>query len=118
MFVLQVEDTDETSNPLEARQAIFDGMHWLDLDCDEGPEKGGNFAPYYQSERREIYDAWIAKLVAADLVYEDGGAWRFRFDREPVTMHDLACGEVTIDYCDESNTPEILKKVTRPPVQN
>lgn len=109
-FVLRVEDTDEARNTEAARQAIFDGMNWLGLDWDEGPEKGGNFGPYYQSERREIYDAWFQKLVAAGRVYEDGGAWRFRFERKPVTMHDLVCGEVIIDYRDESNTPDMVVK--------
>ncbi len=110
VFVLRVEDTDEARNTDEARQAIFDGMNWLNLDWDEGPQKGGNYGPYFQSERKEIYDAWFQKLVAADRVYEDGGAWRFRFDRKPVTMHDLVCGEVTIDYRDESNTPDMVVK--------
>ncbi len=110
VFVLRVEDTDEARNTEEARLAIFDGMNWLGLDCDEGPENGGNSGPYYQSERKEIYDAWFAKLVAADRVYQDGGAWRFRFERKPVTMHDLVCGEVTIDYRDESNTPDMVVK--------
>ncbi len=110
VFVLRVEDTDEARNTEEARQAIFDGMHWLGLDWDEGPEKGGDFGPYRQSERKEIYDTWFAKLVAAGRVYEDGGAWRFRFERVPVTMHDLVCGEVTIDYRDESNTPDMVVK--------
>ncbi len=109
-FVLRVEDTDEARNTDEARQAIFDGMKWLGLDWDEGPEKGGNFGPYYQSERREIYDAWFEKLLLADRVYEDDGAWRFRFERKPITMHDLVCGEVTIDYRDESNTPDMVVK--------
>ncbi len=110
VFVLRVEDTDEARNTEEARQAIFDGMSWLGLDWDEGPEKGGNFGPYYQSERQGIYDAWFQKLVDAKRVYEDGGAWRFRFDRKPVTMNDLVCGEVTIDYRDESNTPDMVVK--------
>jgi glutamyl-tRNA synthetase len=110
VFVLRVEDTDEARNTEEARQAIFDGMNWLGLDWDEGPEKGGDFGPYYQSQRKEIYDAWFAKLVAAGRVYEDGGAWRFRFERKPVTMNDLVCGEVTIDYRDESNTPDMVVK--------
>ncbi|RYD40426.1 MAG: glutamate--tRNA ligase, partial [Verrucomicrobiaceae bacterium] len=57
-----------------------------------------------------IYDTWFQKLVAADRVYEDGGAWRFRFDRKPITMNDLVCGEVTIDYRDESNTPDMVVK--------
>ncbi len=109
-FVLRVEDTDEARNTEAARQAIFDGMNWLGFDWDEGPQKGGNYGPYYQSERNEIYDAWFAKLVAADRVYESEGAWRFRFDRKPITMHDLVCGEVTIDYRDESNTPDMVVK--------
>ncbi|MBJ7283744.1 MAG: glutamate--tRNA ligase [Akkermansiaceae bacterium] len=110
VFVLRIEDTDEARNTDEARQAIFEGMQWLGLDWDEGPEKGGNFGPYYQSQRREIYDTWFAKLVATGHVYEDAGAWRFRFERKPVTMHDLVCGEVTIDYRDESNTPDMVIK--------
>jgi glutamyl-tRNA synthetase len=110
VFVLRVEDTDEARNTEEARQAIFDGMNWLGLDWDEGPEKGGAFGPYYQSERKEIYDAWFQKLVDANRVYKDGGAWRFRFERKPITMDDLVCGEVTIDYRDESNTPDMVVK--------
>lgn len=109
-FILRVEDTDDARNTEEARQAIFDGMNWLGLDWDEGPQKGGEFGPYYQSERRAIYDAWFEKLVAADRVYPDDGAWRFRFDRKPVTMNDLVCGEVTIDYRDASNTPDMVVK--------
>jgi len=109
-FVLRVEDTDAARNTDEARQAIFDGMNWLGLDWDEGPEKAGNHGPYYQSERKPIYDAWFQKLIAAGRVYEDGGAWRFRFERKPVTMHDLVCGDVTIDYRDESNTPDMVVK--------
>jgi len=109
-FVLRVEDTDEARNTAEAKQAIFDGMQWLGLDWDEGPNRGGAFGPYFQSERTAIYDAWFQKLVAAGRVYEDDGAWRFRFERKPVTMQDLVCGEVTIDYRDESNTPDMVVK--------
>jgi glutamyl-tRNA synthetase len=109
-FILRVEDTDAARNTDEARQAIFDGMEWLGMDWDEGPGKGGNHGPYFQSERRDIYDSWFEKLVDAGRVYEDGGAWRFRFERKPVTMNDLVCGEVTIDYRDESNTPDMVVK--------
>jgi glutamyl-tRNA synthetase len=107
-FVLRVEDTDEARNTDEAKQAIFDGMNWLGLDWDEGPGVGGPYGPYFQSERNDIYDRYFQKLVDADRVYESEGAWRFRFERKPITMHDLVCGEVTIDYRDESNTPDMV----------
>jgi glutamyl-tRNA synthetase len=107
-FILRIEDTDAARNTEEARQAIFDGMSWLGLDWDEGPEIGGDHGPYYQSQRNDIYDAYFEKLLAADRLYKDGDAYRFRFDRKPITMHDLVCGEVTIDYRDESNTPDMV----------
>lgn len=109
-FILRIEDTDAARNTAAARDAIFDGLRWLGLDWDEGPEVNGPHGPYFQSQRTAIYDAWFEKLVAADRVYLDDGAWRFRFDRAPVTMHDLVCGEVTIDYRDESNTPDMVVK--------
>jgi glutamyl-tRNA synthetase len=107
-FVLRVEDTDAARNTQEARDAIFSGMTWLGLDWDEGEGKGGGFGPYNQSERQEHYDRWFEVLREKGRVYEDDGAWRFRFERKPVTMHDLVCGEVTIDYRDESNTPDMV----------
>ena len=107
-FVLRVEDTDEARNSDAARQAIFDGMDWLGLDWDEGPAVGGSCGPYFQSERLGIYNTWFEKLQTTGRVYEDSGAWRFRFERQPVTMQDLVCGEVTIDYRDESNTPDMV----------
>jgi glutamyl-tRNA synthetase len=109
-FILRIEDTDEARNTEAAKKAIFDGMDWLGLQWDEGPHIGGPYGPYCQSERREIYDRYFEKLLTADRVYESEGAWRFRFDRKPVTMHDLVCGEVTIDYRDESNTPDMFIK--------
>ncbi|HEX5791544.1 MAG TPA: glutamate--tRNA ligase family protein [Luteolibacter sp.] len=109
-FILRVEDTDQARNTEEARQAIFDGLKWLGIDWDEGPGVEGPHGPYYQSQRNALYDRYFEQLVAADRVYEDGGAWRFRFERKPVTMLDLVCGEVTIDYRDESNTPDMVVK--------
>lgn len=113
-FVLRVEDTDQARNTEEARQAIFDGMSWLGLDWDEGPQadgsSSGKHGPYYQSQRNDLYDKWFDKLRADDRVYLDDGAWRFRFDRKPVVMQDLICGEVTIDYTNEDNTPDMVVK--------
>ncbi|MGB1888491.1 MAG: glutamate--tRNA ligase, partial [Akkermansiaceae bacterium] len=106
-FVLRVEDTDGTRNTEAARSAIFEGMEWLGLDW-EGPGNEGDYGPYYQSQRSEIYLKWFEKLVEKNRVYEDEGAWRFRFERKLITMDDLVCGEVTIDYSDDSNTPDMV----------
>ena len=51
-FILRIEDTDEARNTEAAMSAIFDGLRWLGLDWDEGPEAGGNHGPYYQSQRK------------------------------------------------------------------
>lgn len=111
-FVLRVEDTDETRNTAESRQAIFDAMLWLGIDWDEGPRPDGSttgeFGPYYQSQRQDSYNKWFKKLVDNNRVYEEDGAWRFKFERKPITMQDIICGEVTIDYRDESNTPDMV----------
>lgn len=109
-FILRIEDTDAARNTEEARKAIFEGMNWLGLDWDEGPEIGGPCAPYQQSQRDDIYAEYFEKLLSAGRLYEDDGAWRFRFERKPITMHDLVCGEVTIDYRDASNTPDMVVK--------
>ncbi|MGJ8672080.1 glutamate--tRNA ligase [Rubritalea sp.] len=109
-FILRVEDTDKERNTDEARAAIFEGLSWLGMDWDEGPNKGGEHGPYNQSERMDIYNGYFEKLVAADRVYEDGGAYRFRFERKPIVMNDLVCGEVTVDYTDESINPDMVVK--------
>lgn len=106
-FVLRIEDTDAARNTEEARAAIFEGMEWLGLDW-EGPMHEGDSGPYYQSERTSIYEEYFQKLLDADRLYEDDGAWRFRFDRKPITMNDLVCGAVTIDYRNKDNTPDMV----------
>ncbi|HEX4450355.1 MAG TPA: glutamate--tRNA ligase [Kofleriaceae bacterium] len=54
-FVLRIEDTDQTRARGDSEQMIFDALHWLGLDWDEGPDVGGPHAPYRQSERSAIY---------------------------------------------------------------
>lgn len=101
-LVLRIEDTDEARNTEAARQAIFDGMKWLGLDWDEGPDIGGDYGPYYQSQRKEIYDAYFAKLEATGRVYtEENGAARFKFSREPIHVPDMVCGDVQFAATEE-----------------
>lgn len=112
-FVLRVEDTDEKRNTEEAFAAIYAGMEWMGIDWDEGFQKGGDYGPYNQSERTDLYQKWFDKLLADERVYEEeDGAWRFRFERKKVTVTDLVCGEITIDYTNEEINPDLT--VRRP----
>lgn len=102
VFVLRVEDTDAARNTPAAQAAIVDGLRWLGIDWDEGPEKGGPHAPYYQSQRGHIYDAYFQKLVDAGHTYtEENGAVRFRSPREVVVLPDKICGDIRIDRTEE-----------------
>lgn len=96
-FVLRVEDTDQKRNTPQARAAILDGLHWLGLTWDEGPEVGGAFGPYYQSERNAVYETHFEALKAKGVLYEDQGAWRFRSPRQPIVVDDLVCGRIAFD---------------------
>ncbi len=68
-FILRIEDTDKLRSTPEAVKAILDGMKWLGLDWDEGPEKGGEHGPYYQMQRLEIYKQYTEKLLAEGKAY-------------------------------------------------
>jgi glutamyl-tRNA synthetase len=68
-FVLRIEDTDRARYVAESEAQIFSTLRWLGLDWDEGPDKGGPFAPYRQSERSESYRAHVDKLLADEHAY-------------------------------------------------
>ncbi len=69
-FVFRIEDTDAARDSQESYDAILDALRWLGLDWDEGPEIGGPYEPYRQSQRSDLYRDVIAKLLAAGEVYE------------------------------------------------
>jgi glutamyl-tRNA synthetase len=69
-FVFRIEDTDAARDSEESYNAILDALGWLGLNWDEGPEVGGPYEPYRQSQRGAIYQDVIAKLLAAGEVYE------------------------------------------------
>lgn len=102
-FLLRVEDTDAERSTAASMEVILDGLRWLGLDWDEGPGIGGPHAPYAQSERRAVYDAYLAKLESAGLVYDDEGAIRFRVPDRVITVHDLVCGEVSVNLKEQGS---------------
>jgi len=69
-FVFRIEDTDAARDSQESYEALLDSLRWLGMDWDEGPEIGGPFAPYRQSERSDIYRDVIARLTEAGYLYE------------------------------------------------
>ncbi len=63
-FVLRIEDTDTARSTREAEAAVLEDLAWLGLDWDEGPDVGGDYGPYRQSERLEIYREHVEILLA------------------------------------------------------
>ena len=69
VFVLRVEDTDKKRATQEAYEAVLEDLRWLGLDWDEGPEVGGEFGPYRQSERMDRYEATARDLLEKKHAY-------------------------------------------------
>ena len=69
-FVLRIEDTDKERSTEESYRAMLDTMRWLGLDWDEGPEVGGPYGPYLQSERTDLYVDVLGKLRASSYTYD------------------------------------------------
>jgi glutamyl-tRNA synthetase len=106
-FVLRIEDTDMKRNTEEAMAGIYEGLEWLGLNWDEGPQVGGEFGPYLQSERTELYERYLKKLQNAGHIYEDQGALRFRSPREHVIVDDLVHGKIDFDLSNEETHPDM-----------
>ena len=70
-MILRIEDTDRARYVEGATELIEDTLEWLGLNWDEGPIVGGPNGPYFQSERKDIYQAWARKLIAAGRAYAD-----------------------------------------------
>ena len=109
-FVLRIEDTDAERSSWEMVSGIVDGMRWLGLDWDEGPDVGGPHAPYFQSERLDRYRAAAARLVEQGSAYycycsaeslqqkrqaveTSGGGWIYDRTCCALTAEDVAARE-------------------------
>ena len=70
-FILRIDDTDQERHVDDAVKRILDGFRWIGINWDEGPEVGGPFGPYYQSQRAEGYRRAADQLLASGHVYRD-----------------------------------------------
>lgn len=68
-MVLRLEDTDMKRSTQSSADGIIDGLRWLGLDWDEGPDIGGPYGPYRQSERQQIYQKYVQQLLREDKAY-------------------------------------------------
>ena len=102
-FILRVEDTDAERNTESSMDIILDSMKWLGLDWDEGPRVGGEYGPYNQSERSDIYDRYLGQLEENGYIYEDNDAIRFRVPDKTITVHDEICGDVSANLKEQGS---------------
>ena len=115
-FVFRVEDTDKERSTDESYAAILDLFRWLGLDWDEGPEVGGPYAPYRQSERSDIYVDVLAKLYEGGFTYacyctNDEVAERRKASGSKVMGYDGFCRELTAEqreaFLEEGRDPVV-----------
>jgi glutamyl-tRNA synthetase len=92
-FVFRVEDTDAARDSEESYTLLLDALRWLGMDWDEGPEVGGPYGPYRQSERRGVYADVVQKLRAGGHLYES-----FTTNEETEARHRAAGRDPKLGY--------------------
>lgn len=104
-FVLRIDDTDTERSRPEFEEDILRSLRWLGIEWDEGPDRGGPFGPYRQTERRAAHLSAIQFLLDQKAAYhDDGGAVRFRYRSGVTVVEDLICGRC--EFTPQSLGPE------------
>jgi glutamyl-tRNA synthetase len=96
-FILRIEDTDVERSQAEMVTGILDGLRWLGIDWDEGPEVGGPHEPYFQSQRLDRYRAAAQQLLEGGQAFADEGAIRFKVPAGKTTFTDSVHGPIEFD---------------------
>jgi glutamyl-tRNA synthetase len=119
VFILRIEDTDVERKVEGSVEKIMEGLRWLGLDWDEGPEVGGNFGPYVQSQRLDLYQEFARKLVVDGHAYycycSEGRLEAMRAEqlkRKQPPGYDRYCRNLTAAQCQE-NEKEGITPVIR-----
>ncbi len=109
-FILRIEDTDRARSTQEYEQTIMDGMKWMNLDWDEGPDVGGDYGPYRQAERLDLYRKYAEELLDQGKAYRDGDAIIFKVPLgEDIGFQDIVYGSIDVvsDSLKDGRTDEM-----------
>jgi len=118
-FVLRIEDTDVARKVAGAVEYMMDALHWLGIDWDEGPDKGGDYGPYYQSQRLHLYTEAAERLVAQGNAYycycTPERLEQVRQERaarkDPATGYDRTCRNLTSEERAEKDATDLPKVI-------
>jgi glutamyl-tRNA synthetase len=111
-FILRIEDTDQRRYVPEAIQVIYDSLRLAGLDYDEGPDKGGAYGPYVQSERLSLYKPYVDQLVTMGAAYPCFCARRDQYEEEAAIGPD-PCRFLSLDEVKarlEAGDPHVIRQ--------
>ena len=117
-FILRIEDTDPERSTEENKQVILRALRWLGLDWDEGPEVGGNYGPYLQTQRFDTYKEALQRLIERDAVYpcfctkEELDAKRAAAEKTEggYSGYDRTCRSLSKDEAQACEIDELVEK--------
>lgn len=96
VFIVRIEDTDPARSKPEFEENILEGLKWLGLQWQEGPDVGGHKGPYRQSERGELYQGALQKLLDGGQAYLEGEAIKLQVAPQEISFVDAIRGEVKV----------------------
>ena len=118
-FILRIEDTDQVRSTSESESMILDSLRWLGLDWDEGPDSGGEFGPYRQSERSDIYKKYADQLVQSGHAFvcyrtpqeldELRAARKAEGKQSALKPSDLMLPEAEVELRKQQNAPFVIR---------
>ncbi|MCX6722509.1 MAG: glutamate--tRNA ligase, partial [Candidatus Staskawiczbacteria bacterium] len=118
-FILRIEDTDKERSELRWVQDIIDGLKWLGIEWDEGPDIDGNFGPYKQSQRNNLYEKYLKRLLDEDKAYhcfctseELEDKRQEQMSRGLAPKYDGTCAHLSKDIKDKKlkeKTPSVIR---------
>ncbi|WP_297983547.1 glutamate--tRNA ligase [uncultured Chryseobacterium sp.] len=125
-FVLRIEDTDTARYVEGAEDYIMEALEWCGIVPDESPKHGGKFAPYRQSERRDIYDRYTEQILKTDYAYlafdtpeeldairaefeEKGDVFSYNYQTRPRLKNSVSLPQEEVQQLLEAKTPYVVR---------